>query len=162
MNYFIDCHTVEAIKARYRELAFRWHPDTGQGDTAIMSEINNQYHKSLARANGQTSDDGKHTYNYKQDIEQALIDKIGQILALRRSDIDVALIGTWLWITGNTRECREDLKKLGMKWHTNRQAWYFHVEKWQGRRSPHGLSVLAQKYGYQSFVSREREAIRQD
>lgn len=158
MRFFDDVTTPEAIKSRYRELAFRFHPDCG-GDTAIMADINNQYHDALNRANGQTSEDGKHTFYYKVDIEQALIDKISDLLALRRQDIDIALIGTWLWITGNTRDCKDDLKRLGFKFHSGRLAWYFHVEKWTGRRSSQGLETLAMRYGYQTFKSRDRDAV---
>jgi curved DNA-binding protein CbpA len=34
-NFFVDCHTIEALKKEYRRLAWLHHPDNG-GDAEIM------------------------------------------------------------------------------------------------------------------------------
>ena len=42
MSYFAGCTTPEQRKARFRELAKKYHPDIG-GDEAIMKAINREY-----------------------------------------------------------------------------------------------------------------------
>ncbi len=37
--YFSNCNTVDEIKARFKELARKHHPDLG-GDTETMKQIN--------------------------------------------------------------------------------------------------------------------------
>lgn len=48
-DYFIECHTSQEVKDRYRELAKKLHPDTGGTDRAfqIMQE---QYEHAIAIA----------------------------------------------------------------------------------------------------------------
>ena len=42
IKYFYDCHSLEDVKRKYKELAMLHHPDRG-GNTATMQEINNEY-----------------------------------------------------------------------------------------------------------------------
>jgi len=111
--YFNHLHTVEDIKREYRRLAWLHHPDRDGGDTATMQRINAEYEMALKRCDGQTSQgsDGKdHTYHYDQKKERDLIDKINELLSLKLEDINIWLVGTWLWIDGDTKPHREALK----------------------------------------------------
>lgn len=161
MKYFDHLFTVEDIKGEYRDLAFKHHPDRG-GNTATMQTINAQYHEALKRCNGQrtTRDNGsEHRYEYSADIEQAVIDKIAVLVGMNMVDVKVALIGTWLWVTGETRPYKDTLKQNGLKWHPTRGCWYFTTQKHYGRQSKYGLGHLAMRYGYKEFKdSKERIA----
>ena len=42
MKYFTNIHTLDELKAAYRRLALKYHPDMG-GSTEIMQEINNEH-----------------------------------------------------------------------------------------------------------------------
>lgn len=157
MSYFNHIFNVEDIKAEYRDLAFKNHPDLG-GDTATMQAINAQYHEALKRCNGQTSkgENGKeHTYRYAEDIEQSVMDKINWLVGARLPGIRISLIGTWLWVTGDTKPYKELLKANGLRWHPTRHCWYFTAQKHYGRQSKYGLSHLAMRYGYQEFKDSE-------
>lgn len=159
-RFFANLATVEEIKAHYRRLAIKYHPDKG-GDLRIMQAINQQYHDALKRCDGQRRTEGakEYRYTYEQDVEQAVIEKIAALVGLGHEDLTIALIGTWLWVTGNTKTHKEQLKALGLKFHAGREAWFFNVKPWKGGRSRSGLAGLAMKYGYKEFASRERERI---
>ncbi len=60
------------------------------------------------------SDDDKKLIEYI-----ALMDKLKAI-----SDIKVEKIGTWLWIGGDTKPHKEELKELGFRWSRKRSKWY--------------------------------------
>ena len=47
VDYFEGANTLEEVEARYRDLAWQYHPNVG-GDTDIMAEINRQ--RTMARA----------------------------------------------------------------------------------------------------------------
>jgi len=152
MNWFSGCNTPEAIKIKYRKLAMQYHPDRG-GDNATMPEINAQYQEALRCCDGQTSkDNGKeYTYHYQAEVEQAIMDKIAELLSFNMSDVDVALIGVWIWITGNTKPVKDSLKSAGCKWHSKRKCWYWQNGKKRRSYSKASLGQIAEKYGYTKF-----------
>ena len=159
MRFFDHLFSVENIKSEYRDLAFRHHPDRG-GDTATMQAINGQYHEALKRCNGQTSttEDGKeHRYTYSEEVEAAVIEKIGNLIALNLPNVRISLIGTWLWITGDTKPHKELLKAQGLRWHATRLCWYFTTSKHHGRPSRYGLDTLAMRYGYKDCEEFKRK-----
>ncbi len=164
MDWFAGCHTVPEIKARYRELAKRHHPDWG-GDNETMKAINAAYHAALRQRNGEscTGDDGReHTYRYNEAVEQAVIDKLAAVLALRMQGVRVLLIGTWLWVVGDTRPHKEALKRLGLWWVPKRLAWAYHASPWRGRPNPGSLDSIAWRYGVQEFRAPADEATTAD
>lgn len=150
MRYFDHLFTVETIKSEFRDLAFRHHPDRG-GDTATMQEINAQYHAALQRCNGQTSqgDNGKeHRYYYNEAVESAVLDKILSLISMNLSGVRISLIGTWIWVTGDTKPHKELFKSQGLRWHATRLCWYYTTSKHYGKPSRYGLDTLAMRYGY--------------
>lgn len=42
MTYFNNCNKLDELKAEYRRLTLKYHPDVG-GDVEIMKEINVEY-----------------------------------------------------------------------------------------------------------------------
>ena len=160
-NYFINHETVEEIKFNYRKLCMQHHPDRG-GDTETMKEINLQYQQALESVDGQTTtgtDGQQHQYYYKADIESALMELINQLISLRMQDVEIALIGTWLWLIGSTKPYKEQLRDLGCRWHFKRKCWYFHTGKYRSSRSSAHLDELGEKYGSKVFTSAPQAAI---
>jgi hypothetical protein len=159
-QYFSGCQTVEDVKKRYKQLAKENHPDVG-GDVEVMKEINAQYQKALKGQHGSThtgSDGKQHKYNYNETWEQEIIDKLGQLLALNMDDADIYLIGIWIWIQGETKQYKEQLKALGCRWHSKNLAWYFKPTGFKSWSSGKGLDEIANQYGARKVV-RERKAI---
>ncbi len=155
MQYFTHLTTVEAIKSEFRKLAMQHHPDRG-GDATIMQEINRQYHAVLKACDGQTS--GEHAYRYREDVEQEVMQKLLELLKLR--GLDLALIGYWIWVTGDTKANKEALKAAGLQWHRERQCWYYKPKDWKrSSRSKGSLDALAAKYGCRTFATAEEEKL---
>lgn len=153
-NFFAAFNTVEGIKAEYRRLAMAHHPDRG-GDAEIMKDINRQYQEALKACDGQKSE-GDRSYTYREDVEQELMEKLLELLKLR--GLEIALIGFWIWVSGDTKPNKEALKNMGLYWHGERQCWYYKPRDWKRTYQSKGsLGALAQKYGYKGFATAAEE-----
>jgi hypothetical protein len=151
-RHFDHLSTVEAIKQEYRTLTLQHHPDRPGGDALTMQEINSQYHAALQRVDGTKSKDEEgreHTYAYTQAVEDALINKLHALIAARVPNVaDVFLIGTWIWIIGDTKPIKETLKELECHWHAKRLCWYWHPHPYRHRYNKRAdFNDLAWKYG---------------
>ena len=158
MAYFTNTHTVGQAKSLYRQLAKENHPDLhGTEATEVMQQINDEYHDLLKSLDGSTSvgSDGKqHTYRYNRDVEQAIMDKIMELLALNLPDIEIELIGTWVWVSGDTKPVKDKLGKdgAGLRWHSKRERWYWHGATYRRRYNKDAsFSDLRRMYGSRSF-----------
>lgn len=125
INYFEGCSTIEQIKKRYRELAQKYHPDHNKDtDTnKIMAQINLQYEQFRnVKFTGINHETGK---EYEQSFDvfdgyRELIDKL-----INLSGITIELCGSWLWITGDTKQHKETLKELNFSFSGKKCAWYW-------------------------------------
>jgi hypothetical protein len=158
-SYFTSAYTVEDIKTLYRNLAMQHHPDRG-GSEEVMKEINRQYHEALKAHDGKashtTAEGEQKIYNYKADVETELMNKLLELLKLR--SLNIALIGYWIWVSGDTKPNREALKAAGLQWHSERKVWYYKPQGWKkSKKSKGSLTELAQKYGYQGFQTADKE-----
>ncbi len=148
-RYFKDCQTVAQIKSTWRKLCFQFHPDRG-GDEEIMKEVNDQYHGALKSCNGETtfgSDGKQHSYYYKEAVEQEVMDKITELLKMDLKDCEVELVGTWIWVSGNTKQFKTELKKAGLKWHSKRLMWYFRKFNYRRKYSGGTFQDIRNAYG---------------
>ena len=48
MKFYINCHTLEELKAEYKRLAKMYHPDCG-GSDEMMAQVNAQYDELAKR-----------------------------------------------------------------------------------------------------------------
>jgi len=132
---FSKCRSPQEVKSLYRQLAFRYHPDRG-GDNEMMKRVNEMYHAALRRFHGFTSrgSDGKeHTYHYSEKVEQAVMDKISELLRARLKGCQIEIIGTWIWVSGDTKPNREKLSQCKCRWHSKRQRWYWRPQAYRSR-----------------------------
>lgn len=152
--YFTKFNTVAQIKNEYHRLAKLHHPDIG-GDTATMQAINTEYQEALARCDGQTSkgSDGKdHTYTYNAETEQAIMDKIAEILGHNLDGIELELVGTWVWVGGETYQHKDILGKvLKMQFLRKHQRWAWHNGPKYRRRSNYSYNDIKSTYGAKSY-----------
>lgn len=68
--------------------------------------------------------------------------------------ITISVVGSWIWLEGNTYPYKDTIKSLGFRWANAKKAWYFRNEK-DACKSRKGLSLdeIKNKYGCQNFAT---------
>lgn len=155
-NYFENARTLEDVKQLYKKLARELHPDCnpGKDTTAEFQMMQQQFEEAFKRLrNIHVNKDGE---TYEKETEETPEQYAGIINALLKLDgLMIELCGSWLWITGNTKEHHEAIKALGFKFSKNKCAWYFHFEPYR-KHSKNSVSLdkIRSMYGSQRFTER--------
>lgn len=158
MKWFILCKCLEDVKKRYHELIKKHHPDIG-GDTATMAEINNQYEIAFERLKNVRRAATGETYNKESNETAAEYRDIIEGL-LHIPGIMIEIIGTWIWITGETKPVKEELKKVGFAFSAKKAAWYWHSEEYSKRRGKnYTMDDLRQKWGSMEVEKQELKQV---
>ena len=99
--------TLEELKKAYHRLCLKLHPDVGGSDEE-MKILNAEY-----------------------ETPQEFQWLIAELLKL--DGIEIEIIGCFVWITGDTKPHKEELKALSFRWSSNKSAWYFHRDGYKKR-----------------------------
>ncbi len=159
MTYFNNCKNREDLKNEYKLLAKRHHPDLG-GDVETMKLVNTEYAEALKNV----LKNGEFIFSETEidDIiknDEELRNKLNSILSVIGTSItiDVELCGTWLWISGDTKPIKEDLKRNGLSWARKKEAWYFHTGTFRRRsKGSYSLDDIRLRHGSHSVTGNRK------
>ena len=148
MKYFKNVQTIEQLRKQYKELLKKYHPDNENGSEEITKAINNEYEqlfkllKNRKEAdNKENTADSEKSYNhncYDWESDKALREMLAKIINF--SGIECEIIGSWLWVSGNTYQYRKELKEYGFKYASVKKMWYYHTEEYR-KTSSKKLSI---------------------
>ena len=156
MKYFSECKTIEDVKSLYRKLAMKLHPDCG-GSAQAFTEMSAEYKVAFERLKNVFRNKDGETYEKENTTENPemfkdIIDKI-----IHFEDVKIEIIGTWIWVSGNTRPYADELKSLNFHWCRNKVAWSFHTEPFKRRRGKNTtLDDIRRKYGTAEIKTQSR------
>lgn len=145
MKYFTNIQTLEELKKEYKRLALENHPDRG-GDVEVMKAINAEYDIMFNRVKDIHINAKGETYT-KENTEtpsefKDIIDKL-----IRMEGLEIEIIGCFIWLSGNTRAHKDNIKALGFKWHSTKKMWYKAPEDYR-KRSKKKYSIEEIRYMY--------------
>ena len=144
MKYFRNVKSLEELRKEYKRLLKQYHPDNAGGSEEATKEINNEYEKLFDILKNQSSSQ-KEKEQFNRKMDEAFRDILNQIIDL---DVDVEIIGSWIWVGGNTYAIKETLKRLGFNWIGKRKMWAWHEEEYTKRRNSNKtLDELRSYYG---------------
>ena len=142
-KYFAGIYTLDALKAEYKRLVKENHPDLG-GDEATMKAINNQYADAVEyiKLHGEQAEQAKAAREVPEEFMRAVS------ALVMCPGLIVELVGSWIWVTGNTYDNRETLKAAGYRFASKKRAWYWHTpEDGVSRGGKKSLEEIKDKYG---------------
>ena len=140
--------TLEDLKAQYRKLAMKHHPDKG-GDTETMKAVNAEYDDFFPKLKDIHKNKDGETYTARQTTTETADNFKDLINELMRMDgITIEVIGCFVWVTGDTKQHREQLKALRFQWHSKKAAWYLKPEDYYRKsRREYDLEEIRAMYG---------------
>jgi hypothetical protein len=156
-NYFENCFNVTQVKTQFRKLLFQFHSDINKNSNDDKTkELISQYKIKLKKLhNTQDKNNNKnYTYVYEDKTENGIIEKLNLLRGLSMKDVEILLIGSFIWINGNTKEHKENLKNIGFRWQRIKQSWYFTPLKYKKIYSYTKLEDIKNKYGFQYIANK--------
>lgn len=169
MAYFKNVNTLEELRKQYKELLKQYHPDNPNGSTEATQAINAEYDRLFKvlkdkHESKQTSTDGaKADFNankYDFEADEKLREVLQKIINF--ANINIEIVGCWLWVDGDTYPYRNDLKEIGFKWASEKKKWYFHTDPFR-KRSKRKLSMddIRNLYGSTEVQTEQRKQLKQ-
>jgi hypothetical protein len=143
---FEDIRGINEAKKVYKRLAKQLHPDIGGSDEEfkILNSVYNDILKNKIYFSNES----------KFDIElEKIISKI-----LHYEFITIEVIGTWIWISGDTRTIKDSLKDLGFKWASKKKMWYYGEMKKRNSK-PKSMDEIKNKYGCTTVKAKSKERL---
>lgn len=162
-EFFRECQTLDELKKAYRAAAMQNHPDRG-GDTATMQRINAEYEAAFEILKRRQNDAAQADPTGKTRATAETAGDFIQIITelLKMDGLVVELCGRWLWIGGDTRKHKDQLKALGCRWSSTKKLWSWHFaedgDTWhRGKRS---MQQIRRKYGSTLYTAgADRDAL---
>lgn len=162
MKWFKEIENLELLRKEYKKLVVKHHPDNGGSDEEIK-QINVEYEqlfKQLKNTYEKSDSYEKATERQKQNYDFVKDQKIREMI-IRLSKypgLVIELCGVWLWVSGDTRSYKEELKSLGLHYARQKQCWYIHWDDFvKHGKKPSSMSYIRDKYG-SVIVHEAREA----
>lgn len=137
---FANAETLAELKEVYLEASKKYV------GTKSIAEINNLYGKYFDEVKTwNKTKDGK---KYEKPCSEEGEDFIEQIAVLKTIEgINLEMIGTWLWVTGETKAVRDTLKSVGCRYAPNKQAWYIAPADAKRSKKHYSLNELRTMHG---------------
>lgn len=156
MGLYFSANTLNELKSQYRKFAFELHPDMG-GDAKKFSEMKAEYEKLFLQLKDEAfKSDPEHNAEWTINADN-LDDGYMRIIDLlvHLADIDIELCGGWLWLSGDTKSVKEQLKACGCYWAPQKKMWYWRPSDYNCRhnRTHHSMKYIRDKYGSQKVKS---------
>ena len=153
MTYFKNINSIEDLKKLYRKLCQKNHPDNG-GNVEKMAKINNEYAErfnELKKAHNEkaAADESGNTRPINE-CPNEFIEIISHLVRLK--GLNVELCGSWIWISGETKEHKEELKAIKCRWASKKKMWYWRSEKDAVRsKGAKSMEYIRSKYGSETY-----------
>ncbi|MCL2253079.1 MAG: molecular chaperone DnaJ [Lachnospiraceae bacterium] len=163
IKFFVPApETLEELKKLYKTFAVNYHPDVTGGDAEIMKIVNTEYDYlfPLLKDLHKTADGETYTAKTPNtETPEQFKDIISKIIHL--DGILIEIIGSFIWITGDTRQYKDLLKALNFKWHKTKIAWYMPPEGYRKYNNKNfSLDQIRDIFGNQEVESKVPQKIR--
>ena len=144
---FKSIEGINEAKKVYRYLAKQLHPDVG-GSTEAFKLLNQVYNHIL-----------EHGLNILKESEfdlelEKIISKI-----LHFENIVIEVVGSWIWLGGDTQPIKEQLKEIGFRWRSKKKMWSYGEMKGKRNHKEQNLDSIKAKYGCQEVRTKQRTKI---
>ena len=154
-QFFKACRTLDEAKREYKRLALLHHPDRG-GDTATMQEINRQYREIMKNPYFGFS----HAKEEAQEDYCIFPEIIEQII---RFDVVIEICGSWVWLSGNTKAYKDELKRIGFFFAPKKGMWFWRPKDYKSANTkPKDMDYIRTKYGSDVVANKQDKTLKEE
>jgi hypothetical protein len=91
--------------------------------------------------------DEKSKYKEKENLPIAdIINKIAKLLD--NDDIEIEIVGSWLWISGDSKQYKNEIKEAGFKFSNAKKMWFYSCKtEYKAIKSNIDIDKIRLKYG---------------
>lgn len=147
LREFREITGINEAKKIYKTLAKKLHPDMDGGDEESFKLLNAIYNDLI-----------EHKIYFSNDIKIDIeLEKIISLI-LHFENITIELVGSWVWVSGDTKEIKEKLKELGFKWASKKKMWFYGEMKGRNPKEK-SMEEIKSKYGSETLKSEEKKKI---
>ena len=147
LREFKGVEGINEAKKIYKNLAKKLQPDMVGGDEESFKLLNAIYTDLI-----------EHKIYFSNDIKIDIeLEKIISLI-LHFENITIELVGSWIWVNGDTREIKEKLKEIGFKWASKKRMWYFGEMK-SKNPTPKSMEEIKNKYGSETLKTKNKKEI---
>lgn len=143
---FEEVTGINEAKKIYKKLAKSLHPDVGGSDEEFKM-LNSIYNDIL---------ENKIYFSNESKFDIELEKIISQIL--HYENITIEVVGSWIWLSGDTKVIKDKLKELNFKWASKKKMWYYGEMKGKNP-NPKSLDEIKTKYGCETVKSKGKRKI---
>ena len=137
---------VDSLKKAYFKLAKVYHPDAG-GTKEQFQKLQKEYEglfKTIMSGSNLSANDIANEIELDENLRKAVDAIIGI------PQLNVELIGKWIWVSGNTYPIRNELKNAGFMFAPVKKMWYYKGIESAGRGKL-TIDEIRKKYGTQAI-----------
>lgn len=147
----------EDIKAAYRRACMKYHPDRNPAGLQMMQAVNAAW-AALESYEGFQNETVESTDGDRSGYGDALNDALNAVIDLPGIKIEVC--GSWIWISGDTKPVKDQIKAAGYYWASKKHMWYFRPAEWKSRsRGKFSIDEIREKFGSEEVQIRTRTSI---
>lgn len=145
--------TQAEIKRAYKVASIKYHPDRNLAGAEMMKAVNSAFDYLKTLGDPVSMDSNDRAYDYGKELNEIL----NQLLKLEGLIIEVC--GNWIWVTGETKKHKEQLKRnggIGLFYARKKKAWYYRPEDYKSKnRRTMDMDDIREKHGSQRFKSNQ-------
>lgn len=155
MRYFNQANITNVQELRlnyYQQLTSYFKEKRKSGKSTIdMKDFRKEYEELFAKyvkESKESVDSSNARIKQIYDLEKD--QKLRQLLykLAKLDNLDVEIIGMWVWISGNTQTHKKELHNLGFHWASKKQMWYCHFDDYfkHGSKGKFSMQDIREKY----------------
>ena len=134
----------KAIKTAYRKACIKYHPDRNPAGLKMMKAVNVAYQFLTEISYNGTERPIDEEVN--SDFGDRLNEAINAVIGL--SGVNIEVCGAWVWLTGNTKPYKTEIKTAGYWWAKKKRSWYFRPADYKSRnKGDWDMDKIRDKYG---------------
>lgn len=153
MKWFQNVKDISELRNLYKKLLLKYHPDNNPGvdTTKAMQEVNAEYDLLLKQLKSADT-----SYKEAEGFSEDELKKVLQEVIRLKADITIEIIGTWIWIEGNTYPIKDRLKELGFRWSKQKKMWYCGTLT-HSLHTSMPIDYIRMKYGSKVYKNKDEE-----